>query len=463
MKNFKRISVLIVGLLMFQALIPGNMFQMTGNVEGADPPPPIPTSFFRLTDTNLTDTFVYDRFTWQRWNYTAEVFEPRSVTFIENGVILEDWKQDLIDTMNESTLSGDVVCLRGELPEDEDYWDNWDLECRVRDKAWDVAYPYVVEVYEEIEALIIELLLRYFDPWDPPALTVLVPLILISDSISFEVLNATHGVTWTHTGKEPIVFRNIIRIYRNFLRNLAVRCELDRYSALNEGRMMIRGISLMNNTVYNLVAIPDNTTWAEYVVNVNTQVNASIENISDAQNYFDFQVWIDETDKLQLSLELFRDGIVEWGLGLHLNDNLDWLYQGTLIGYVYDQDTGRAITGVNIQARSLEGEHVGFTATDSAGSFRLKLPRGQYNIIFTKSGYISIEEKTEVHAFQESELNAGIPETQAEENFIASLAQSLGVVFIALAIIGGVWMFARWKWKPANQPAKTPKPGKKGV
>jgi len=75
----------------------------------------------------------------------------------------------------------------------------------------------------------------------------------------------------------------------------------------------------------------------------------------------------------------------------------------TLSGSVRDGSTGELLPGVNI----LVSEKQTGTVTDLDGNFTLKLPRGEYNIVFSFIGYQRLEKNIQVSSNQNIQVSLG--------------------------------------------------------
>lgn len=428
--------LMLVGLLMIAPLLGGGMFSMVGTVEGAQPS--LPAFFMRVRDWNTTDLIEYDHFEFYTYDNDTQDYVLHSFELLNTTT---DWKAEAIEWLNQSTLNDTINCYLWENTSNPYY----SCATSLRNKAWDYIYPHANEAWEEMSALVLELLIRYFDPWDPPALTVMVPVILKTNQIGQRLFDEVDPAP-----QEPLIFGLAARIYRQFLRSLATDCEIGRVTAVNEGLMMLKGIQLYNSTLWNLQDQPANATWIGYIQNTYANINASLINVTKARTTFTFAVWATNIADLELSLELLRDGILDWGLRLHLTTNIGWLLQGYVSGQVVDQAKGIALSGALIQLHSDDDQFSQFTHTDANGYYSIKAPMGEYTLTVSKAGYMDLRSDVHVSPFQETEVNLAMPKSTATASAIESGAQTAGMIAVGvflIVMIAFVVIYTNPAWK----------------
>ncbi|NIN66980.1 MAG: hypothetical protein GTO63_20255 [Anaerolineae bacterium] len=267
--------------------------------------------------------------------------------------------------------------------------------------------------------------------------------------------------------QEPTVLQGVAKLFRDFLRKLAMAIGIEDVPPAVEAALMGQGAAVYVGTIRLMLNQTYNGTWESYVkdtygsldtaifmVNLTKQVDQIIFNLYEilTGTEADFEFYYDEYDKLALDLEVLRDGLVEWGLGYDLTLDLGTFLAGTVHGRVTDQHTEKGIAGVAVTALSENRDNAPSTATDEDGYYTLRLPRGEWDIVLEKGGYKAVRSDTYVTPFSESQNNVVMESEELyTESGLASAAQWAVALFIVLIAVLGVSHLYRRKHAPPTK------------
>lgn len=353
-----------------------------------------PSSFINLTDeTTIIPEVDYLNF----WLYDQDIdnFTSYSLNLTDPG-----WKDDAIEILNNTIVNPTPDWYVCAFNETQGYM------CDIREEAWEYQYPYVSEAYNQLVATVLEVIIEYFDPWEyAPSLLVSAGLIVVADSIAQKMYADSDPAL-----QEPYVMLAVNSLFREYVRDTLIGTRTNEMTDLQHTQMMFKTLILWNDTVDNLYSQeyfePQN--YTDYALATIQTLDWTQENITELRDDFNFKFWWDSNDQLSISLEILRDGIVDWAFRLNLKHYVGWLFSGRLSGYVYDPLTDKALSGATITARKVNDELVIVGTTDSSGRFSIRLPRGEYEITVFKKGYAGLRYNLNIFPWKETDLNVAL-------------------------------------------------------